>query len=127
MSRFSQTVRFDAAPARLFAAIGTSADHAAFTGEAAAIGGAGEAWSAYGGKIGGITLDVDPGKRIVQAWRAGNWAPGTYSLVTFEFAADGDGGTITMTHDAVPDDGGEHLEQGWHNMYWTPLAAWLAA
>ena len=127
MSRIRQQVSFDAAPATVFKAIADSADHAAFTGEAADIGaGAGDAWSAYGGKIHGVNVEVAAGQRIVQAWRSGGWEAGVFSLVTFEFAAEGDGTRLTLTHDAIPAGEGEHLDTGWENMYWAPLRTWLA-
>lgn len=128
MSRIRQEVTFAAPVSRLYNAIANSEDHAAFSGEPASIGAAaGDAWSAFGGKIHGVNIEITEGTRIVQAWRAGNWPAGTFSLVTFEFAAEGDGAKITMTHDAIPEGGEEHLETGWQNMYWAPIARWLEA
>ncbi len=118
---------FSAPVDRLFNAIARSEDHSAFTGQPAHIGAAaGEAWSAFGGKILGRNVEITAGQRIVQAWRSAEWPAGTFSLVTFEFAAEGEGTRLTLTHDAIPEGAAELLEQGWHGMYWTPLAAWLA-
>jgi len=61
-----------------------------------------------------------PGNRLVQAWRAGNWGPGIYSIVKFEFERIGD-------HTGFVQEHSEHLEQGWHNKYWQPLKKYLSA
>jgi uncharacterized protein YndB with AHSA1/START domain len=128
MSRIRQEVTFAAPTSRLFNAIANSEDHAAFTGLPADIGAAaGDAWSAFGGKIHGVHVDVQPGTRIVQAWRSADWADGVFSLVTFEFAAEGDGTKLTLTHDAIPEGAADMLESGWEGMYWGPLRTWLEA
>jgi activator of HSP90 ATPase len=128
MSRIRQEVTFAAPVARLYQAIANSADHAAWSGQPASIGaGAGDAWSAFEGKIHGVNVEITNNTRIVQAWRTGGWAEGTFSLVTFEFEANGDGTKLTMTHDAIPEGEEVHLETGWHKMYWTPITKWLAS
>jgi activator of HSP90 ATPase len=66
------------------------------------------------------------GKRLVQSWRPGNWDEGIHSLVRIELEADETGTKLSLFHDACPEGTVEHLEQGWHDRYWTPLAAWLA-
>jgi uncharacterized protein YndB with AHSA1/START domain len=127
MSSFVQHVHLNSSPDRVFGALARSQDHAAFTGAPAEIGAAaGDPWSAFGGKIHGVNVEVVPGTRLVQAWRSAAWTPGVYSLVTF--AVEGkDGGTqLTMTHDAVPDGAQAMLEGGWEQMYWGPLRTWLA-
>ena len=43
----------------------------------------GAAFSCYSGHITGITLELKPGKRIVQARRSRGWPEGHYSIVTF--------------------------------------------
>ena len=65
-----------------------SALHSQFTGEPARIDAkAGGAFTCYGDYINGITLELEPGKRIAQAWRSRNWPAGFYSIVTFALTA----------------------------------------
>ena len=123
MSRIEQTIPLAAPADTLRSLIADSAMHSAFTGAPADIGAEpGSTWTAFGGKIEGRTLDSSP-TQLVQAWRSADWPDGGYSLVTFQFAD----GTIRLVHDAVPDGAKDMLEQGWHQMYWEPMKAWLAA
>jgi activator of HSP90 ATPase len=67
-----------------------------------------------------------PGERVVQAWRAGNWEPGVYSLARFELAADGAGTRLVFDHTGFPGGDAAHLEAGWEANYWKPLRESLA-
>ena len=82
----------------------------------------GGTFSLFGGMITGINVECVPGERLVQAWRAGTWEPGVYSIVRFELKPQGRGGTrIILDHTGYPDGEGEHLSTGWHDNYWNPL------
>jgi uncharacterized protein YndB with AHSA1/START domain len=128
MAKIHQEVTFAAPPAKVYEALMSAAHHAKFTGAPAEIGGkAGDAWSAYGGKIAGRNVEVVPGVRVVQTWRAGNWPEGVHSVVRFELAKDGERTRLVLDHDAVPDDQAQHIDSGWEKMYWAPLRAYLAS
>ena len=94
-------------------------------GGTAEIGADGEKWSAYGGKINGRNVELVPGKRIVQTWRAGNWAEGVHSLARFELVADGKGTKLVLDQSGVPEDSRAHIDGGWHKMYWEKLSKHL--
>lgn len=83
--------------------------------------------SLFGGQIAARHVYLEPGKRVVQAWRAGSWPEGVYSLVTFALEADGDGTKVVFDQVGHPDDAAEMLEGGWHQMYWKPMEAYLGA
>jgi activator of HSP90 ATPase len=83
--------------------------------------GAGGAFSCFGGMIVGRQVELVPGRRIVQAWRAGNWSPGVYSIVRFDLEADAGGTRIVFDHTGFPDAERDHLEAGWWRHYWGPL------
>jgi activator of HSP90 ATPase len=86
----------------------------------------GGAFSCFGGMITGRTIELVPGKRIVQAWRVGNWAPGIYSIIKFELEELNDMETKLIFDQAgFPEDNREHLAQGWHDRYWNPLKKFL--
>jgi uncharacterized protein YndB with AHSA1/START domain len=120
-----------APPARVYAAWLSGAEHAAMTGGSAGgsadidprVGGAYSAWDGY---ITGTTLELEPDRRIVQAWR------------TVEFPADSpdsrleivldpvDGGTrITLKHSDIPAGEGMGYETGWVENYFEPMQAYF--
>jgi activator of HSP90 ATPase len=122
-----QEVKFAASPKKIYDALLQAKSFAAFTGAPATIDAkVGGAFNAFGGMIVGTNVELVPGKRIVQAWRAGNWPEGHYSIVKFELADDGKGSKLTLEHAGAPDGSEEMLEGGWHKMYWEPLAKHLA-
>jgi activator of HSP90 ATPase len=45
---------------------------------------AGGTFALFGGYITGRHVELVPNERIVQAWRAGGWDPGVYSIAKFE-------------------------------------------
>jgi uncharacterized protein YndB with AHSA1/START domain len=124
-----QQLRFEASPDRVFSALTQGAQFSAFSGGAPAQidASAGGAFSCFGGMISGRNVEVTPGKRLVQAWRAGNWDEGVYSIVRFELAADGEGTRLAFTQAGHPEAQESHLAQGWPKMYWEPLAKHLGA
>ena len=85
----------------------------------------GESFEAWEGYISGVNLALEPGKRIVQSWRAQDYteADGHSQIeVTFEPV---DGGTkITLVHSNVPDNQGGH-ESGWGTHYFEPMKAYF--
>jgi len=85
----------------------------------------GGAVSLFGGDIQARNIELVPGKRVVQAWRAGAWPEGVYSVVRFELAADGKGTRLVFDQAGHPDEAKDMLEGGWHQMYWQPLNALL--
>ncbi len=127
-SSIRQEVTIKASPQRVYAALLDGEQFRAFTGGApAAIApDPGGAFSCFNGMITGRNVELIPNQRIVQAWRAGNWPEGVYSIVRFELAAQGDATKLTLEQAAFPDGASEHLEGGWHKMYWEPLNKYLA-
>jgi len=73
-----QTVKFSASPRAVYELLMDSRKHTALSGEKARIsrrvGGPFTAWDSH---ITGINLVLKPGRRIVQAWRATGWWPGS--------------------------------------------------
>lgn len=81
----------------------------------------GGAVSMFGGDIQGRNIELVPGERIVQAWRAGAWPAGVYSICAFAMSAEGDGTKMVFDQAGYPDEAHDMLEGGWHQMYWGPL------
>ena len=90
----------------------------------------GGAFTLFGGYVTGRHVELVPNERIVQAWRAGSWPPGVYSIARFELVEQGSGtelGTkIVFDHTGFPKGEAEHLASGWKAHYWEPLAKLLA-
>ena len=86
---------------------------------------AGWTFSLFGGHITGRQLELVEGKRIVQAWRAGSWDPGVYSIARFELTEQGSSTKLVFDHVGFPAGAAEHLAAGWHANYWEPLKKFL--
>jgi len=122
-----QEVLFDASAAQTYEALTDAARFAAFTGAPAEISGEpGGAFSCFGGMISGRNIELIPGQRVVQAWRAGNWAPGTYSIVRFELKPQGEATRLVFDQAGHPAEQQAHLKDGWQKMYWEPLRKYLS-
>jgi uncharacterized protein YndB with AHSA1/START domain len=87
---------------------------------------AGGAFSLFGGYISGRNIELVPNERIVQAWRAGSWGPGLYSIARFELVEQGAETKIVFDHAGFPKGDAEHLAEGWRINYWEPLTKFLA-
>ncbi|MGG4489395.1 SRPBCC domain-containing protein [Metabacillus idriensis] len=87
---------------------------------------AGGSFSLFGGMISGRNIELIPNKRIVQAWRPGNWEEGLYSIVKIEFIEKGSETILMFDHTAFPEEQREHLDAGWHANYWQPLQTYLS-
>ena len=83
---------------------------------------AGGAFSLFGGYVTGRHIESLPGERIVQAWRAGSWDPGVYSIAKFAFSPQGTGTKLVFDHTGFPQGAAQHLAEGWRGNYWEPLA-----
>ncbi len=86
----------------------------------------GGAFTLFGGHITGRHVELVPNERIVQAWRAGNWAPGVYSIAKFELVEQSSGTKIVFDHTGFPKGEAETLASGWKAHYWEPLEKLLA-
>ncbi|MBM7655225.1 SRPBCC family protein [Neobacillus cucumis] len=87
---------------------------------------AGGAFSLFGGMITGRNIELIPNERIVQAWRAGNWAEGVYSIAKFELKKQGEETLVIFDHVGFPEGQGEHLAEGWKDNYWVPIEKYLS-
>jgi activator of HSP90 ATPase len=117
-----------AAPDAVYRALTDSAEFTTLSGgRAAQIDPTeGGSFALFGGYVVGRQLELVPGQRIVQAWRATPWAAGHYSIVSFHLSAEGDGTRVRLEHDAYPVEEHEHLHGGWVANYMRPLAARFA-
>lgn len=114
---------FKVDPQTLYSDWLSSAGHSAFTFSYAQIdpkpGGKFTAWDGY---IWGVTLEMEPGKRIVQSWRTTEFpigAPDSRIELIFEPV---DGGTkLMILHSNIPDGQANGYEVGWKDYYFKPM------
>jgi activator of HSP90 ATPase len=117
-----------ASPERLYNAWLDSGEHSHFTGGKAEIdarpGGAFTAWDGY---IQGVTLELEPFKRIVQSWRTTDFpddCPDSRLEVVFRQVKNGT--EMQLIHTGLPDGQAKSYEDGWCDYYLTPMQAYFA-
>jgi activator of HSP90 ATPase len=107
--------------AELFGIYMTPERHsAAIQSEAKVSAEPGSAFTAFGENgLSGRMLHVDPGRAVVQTWRANVWDRGDAdSILILNFIDQANGGAIRLVHANVPDQHRDHIAQGWDRMYW---------
>ena len=121
-----QLAVFDTPASRVYHALMDSKQHSEFTGEKAVIDArVGGAFKEYGAYIVGSFLEITPGKKIVQKWRATDWPTGVSSTVTIELQEKRGITTLHLTQEGVPEAFAEEISQGWHDFYWDRLREYL--
>jgi hypothetical protein len=82
------------------------------------------AWDDY---IPGRTVELVPGKRIVQSWRTTEFAgDDPDSTVTVELAPTKVGARLTLTHSGVPSGQTSYENGGWRDNYFVPMKGYFA-
>jgi len=119
-------VEFHASPKEVYDAYLDSRRHARFTGQSATMSRKeGGKFTAGDGYISGTNVELIPGKRIVQAWRASEWPDGVYSILRFELKPKGKGTRMVVDHLAVPDAFRDGVDSGWYEFYWNPMKTYF--
>jgi uncharacterized protein YndB with AHSA1/START domain len=118
-----------ARPERIYAAWLSSDEHTAFTGDKAVVEPfVGGKHSAFDGYAVGQTVELQPGRRIVQTWRAEDFplgSPDSRVEVTLEETV---GGTmLTILHTDIPSGQGASYRDGWVKFYLEPLKGYFVA
>lgn len=81
----------------------------------------GGAFALFGGYVTGFNLELVRNTRLVQAWRAGSWSPGLFSIARFALSEREGVTALVFDHLGFPDDAAAHLAHGWHINYWEPM------
>jgi activator of HSP90 ATPase len=117
-----QTVTFKAPPLKVYEMLMDSGKQQSLSGEKAAISNkVGGRFTAWGSHISGINLVLNPGQKIVQAWRATGWPEDHYSIAIFDLQAAGAGTRLKFTQIGVPPSRYSGHYRGWIETYWTPM------
>ena len=118
-----------APPEAIYKAWISGTRHSAMTGSAATaaakVGGKFSAWDGY---ISGTTLELDPGARILQAWRTTEFddeAPDSRLEVILSPAR---GGTrVTLKHTELPPGSAAEYRRGWIDFYFKPMKGYFSS
>lgn len=121
-----QEVDLPGTPMEVYEAYIDSTKHAAFTCYPAEIerceGGKMRAGGEY---IDGEILELVPGARIVQTWRASDFPEGHVSRLVIDLEPAENGTLLRMVHSGVPADMEKGITEGWLRHYWEPLKAYM--
>ena len=123
----TQQALISAEPAQVYAILADASALSALSGMGGVPGrSAGGEFSAFDGNVTGRQIELVPGERVVQAWRFPQWAPGTYSMVSFTLTAEAGGTRLVIDQHGVPDDWHDHVDTNWPTFYLTPLTTHYA-
>lgn len=111
-----------ATPEEIYNAWLSSEAHSQMTGGAASVSAiVGDEFTAWDGYIHGKNLELEYGKRIVQAWRTTEFsADEADSQIELTLELMGNQTKITLRHTGLPAHGGQY-EQGWVEAYFEPM------
>lgn len=79
------------------------------------------------GEGSGVVVDLAPAKRVVRAWREGDYPEGVFSMAAFTLRRIATGTELTLTHRGVPKDLIPRTEERWRRVYWEPIRQKLRA
>lgn len=118
-----------ASPEAIYRAYLDSDGHAALTGSPASVDGRiGGKFTAWDGYIMGTTLEMEPDRRVVQAWRTTEFPDGAADSRLEMLLEKATGGTkVTFNHTSIPEGQGDDYRQGWIDFYFEPMKAYFAA
>ena len=124
--QFDLNAVIPAPPEAVYRAWLDSDGHTKMTGSpataSAEVGGTFVAWDGY---ITGSNVALDPGKRIVQAWRTRDFAAEEPDSEIEVLLAPTEGGTqLTLHHAKLPPHGAQY-ETGWPEHYFEPMRAYF--
>ena len=119
---FTLKATFNCSPNELFEAWLDSEKHSDMTGGDATTGNAvGDTFSAWNGYITGKNLELEPGSRIVQAWRTSEFESDEPDATIEILLNEVNGQTeVTLTHHQTVDTGDKYVD-GWEQHYFAPM------
>lgn len=117
-----QKIFISASPMEVYEALMDEKKHSEFTGAKARIENKKDGkFSVWDGYATGKNLILEPGKQIVQTWRASDWPKEKNSKVTYFLSSKENGCVIDFEQVDVPEEFEEDIKSGWQEFYWEPL------
>lgn len=125
--RLELSTTLNASPEAVFNAWLDPNEHAAFIHAPAEIAlGVGGTFRLWDGYITGRTLELEPPRKIVQAWRTTDFPEGSAdSRLEIRLEPDGRGTRLTLLHSEIPGGQGRQYEDGWRDNYLAPMEAYF--
>lgn len=121
-----QEVFLKAKPMDVYLAFMDEKKHSAFTGGTSSIDPEeGGLATMHDGQIVARNIELDPGNKIVQAWRVTPWDDGIYTILRVKLTAENEGTRVTLDQTGCPEEMTDHLAEGWEARYWTPLKSYF--
>jgi activator of HSP90 ATPase len=124
----NQIEEFDSNPLDLYDMLMNAKKHAALTGAKVIMSKKPRGkFSVFDGYCKGYNIELIAGEKIVQAWHFAEdgWPDDHYSTCTFVFEKVNSKTKLTFTQTDVPEHKVEELENGWKEIYWNPMKAYL--
>jgi activator of HSP90 ATPase len=124
----NQTATFAATPEKVYHLIMDSKKHASFTGSKVTMSTkVNGKFSVFDGYCHGYNIELDEGKKIVQAWHFAEegWPDDHFSVCTFLLEPAGNKTKLTFRQTGVPEQSADSLRDGWKQYYWEPMKAIL--
>jgi activator of HSP90 ATPase len=127
-NRFKISITLPVSAKQLYAAWIDSRQHSDFTGyPARIIPHAGGAFQAFDDYITGATLELEPGRRILQSWRTKDFpADAPDSLLEVTIAKFEKGSKLTLLHTNLPKDQVEQYKDRWKEYYFIPMKGFFS-
>ena len=128
MESFTISTILPATPEQIYNAWLSSEGHSRMTGSLAEVKGEIDGdFKAWDGYIWGKTLELEPYRRIVQAWRTSEFpAESPDSRVEIQFEETKSGTKVTLLHTNIPDEQGDSYKGGWEEFYFSPMRAYFS-
>jgi uncharacterized protein YndB with AHSA1/START domain len=113
-----------ASPDRIYEAWLDSTEHSGMTGGRATVDPmVGGQFTAWGGTIRGTTIELEPGRRIVQLWRSEEFPPESPDSRLEVLLEPSESGTrVTFLHSDIPEGLSSQYEDGWRKYYLDPMS-----
>jgi uncharacterized protein YndB with AHSA1/START domain len=124
---FEVSAIFPRSPQELYDAWLDSKQHSKMTGAKAKVSAkVGDTFEAWDGYITGKNLKLEPGNRIVQAWRTSEFADDEEdSKIEITFKLVKAGTRLILQHTKLPPHG-QIYEQGWVDSYFSPMKEYFS-
>jgi activator of HSP90 ATPase len=122
-TEFTLTVIINAKAEKIYEAYLSSEGHTAITGSPARVDGTVDGdLSAWDGYIQGMFLELEPGRRILQAWRTAEFPSDAEDSIVEILLEEIHGKTkLTLKHSNIPEGQAEDYKTGWEDFYFKPM------
>jgi activator of HSP90 ATPase len=122
-NHFTLTLTVKAKAEAIYTAWLSSEGHTALTGSPAKVDGVVNGdFRAWDGYIWGMFLELESNRRILQAWRTGEFpTEGEDSIVEILLSEEQGKTKLTLNHSNLPEGQADSYKKGWDDFYFKPM------